>query len=383
MRLTRIVAELRQQLKEREAELEETRRQTQLRLEAQFKEEQHRLEGVLMHLQGSCSDLQASQELQAMNEQQRKATLTRQLAKAKYDIETLENSLVACNRTMSLIEMQQNFVALTQSALLQYEQKTYIRSSPIIPVINMKAMEVAVELYELLNFLAAEKTQRVQSINKTRESRTMLLEFCVDTQDPNAHKHEQILSELNVMRDHLLQDVDSLGAMILQLASSCSGMQLTNAERPPDVSCNNTLRCLQERAPQFFELMNSSGAYIKSPGKLQADRAGLSRYVKAKRHITSPIKPQYEIAAGTHSTMSPSTSLDASSPKLLEIDDIPAEGLLLNSPPKGQLIAAAAAPADAAQSISRRRRRLNPQNLNPGRPVEFHRTEFDVQQLLP
>ena len=35
-----------------------------------------------------------------MNEQQRKATLTRQLAKAKYDIETLENSLVACNRTM-------------------------------------------------------------------------------------------------------------------------------------------------------------------------------------------------------------------------------------------------------------------------------------------
>ena len=57
--------------------------------------------------------------------------------------------------------------------------------------------QVAVELYELLNFLAAEKTQRVQSINKTRESRTMLLEFCVDTQDPNAHKHEQILSELN------------------------------------------------------------------------------------------------------------------------------------------------------------------------------------------
>ena len=44
--------------------------------------------------------------------------------------------------SQSLIEMQQNFVALTQSALLQYEQKTYIRSSPIIPVINMKAMEV-------------------------------------------------------------------------------------------------------------------------------------------------------------------------------------------------------------------------------------------------
>ena len=66
------------------------------------------------------------------------------------------------------------------------------------------------------------------------------------------------------MRDHLLQDVDSHGAMILQLASSCSGMQLTNAERPPDVSCNNTLRCLQERAPQFFELVCRRILYVCS-----------------------------------------------------------------------------------------------------------------------
>ena len=88
---------------------------------------------------------------------------------------------------------------------------------------------------EVLQSMAEDKARRVRAVDATLRDHTSMLEFCVDTHDPNAHKHKKVLEELQRLRDQLEEDIDANREMEKSVHAQCTNV-LRCACAPPDRS---------------------------------------------------------------------------------------------------------------------------------------------------
>eukprot|EP00668_Euglena_longa_P016058 GGOE01020259.1.p1 GENE.GGOE01020259.1~~GGOE01020259.1.p1 ORF type:complete len:746 (+),score=259.57 GGOE01020259.1:326-2239(+) len=407
----RLVAELEQLRKavvEKEAELARFRADMARRLEEEMQLEIARLEKALQDLEQSHKTVKAARQRKQQEEEDRQVSMELQLVKGKEIIGVLRDSVGACSNLVGYIKLQQTFITQCVSSLAGLQAEMSTDGSVQVPVIRARILQVAVELYELLIFLIREKELRVVSMETTMESRTMLLEFCVDTQDPNAHKHEQILTELTVMRDQLKADVEAHQTMITNLISQCRAILEAADADAPDAAYDDQVDALRARAPQFFNLLEGRVVTkaVVQPYRQTSTRVTTSRYVASKRLIASPQLSEKPLAL-----MPPPSSPPAADSKVFNTDYADFEQLLLSpdsDPSQRRAKAAPLAGSPAAASPSAddplaadpksprspgqalsplkvckgRRRRMNTQALSPPTPLDFRREDFFVANML-
>jgi hypothetical protein len=117
----------------------------------------------------------------------------------------------------------------------------------------MDCIEVTVQLYELLQRLEVDQQARIESIDQSIARHTTMLEFCVDTQDPNAHKHQAVLDELEFSREQLVEDIANHSKMEGDLPGKASGIVRQLSRHPHGNVEKQRLARLRESCPIFFD----------------------------------------------------------------------------------------------------------------------------------
>mmetsp|Transcript_107291 Transcript_107291/g.185118 ORF Transcript_107291/g.185118 Transcript_107291/m.185118 type:complete len:838 (-) Transcript_107291:185-2698(-) len=123
--------------------------------------------------------------------------------------ERLEHSIQQFGYAAEYVEFVLSKAKSVTKAITGYENLIHADSRTLLPICAFPGLEAGVQLATLLKKLAITKSQRVAQCDETIESETVLLEFCVDTQDPGAHKHNTILNRLLHMREQLQEDLES------------------------------------------------------------------------------------------------------------------------------------------------------------------------------
>ena len=72
----------------------------------------------------------------------------------------------------------------------EYHREMRGRCEHEMPQIGVKALRLAANLNELVRVVEADKSQRIEALDRVTASQIQMLEFYVDTKDPLAHKHQ-------------------------------------------------------------------------------------------------------------------------------------------------------------------------------------------------
>eukprot|EP00997_Jenningsia_sp_PLL12_P001960 NODE_132_length_2422_cov_83.251580_g115_i0.p1 GENE.NODE_132_length_2422_cov_83.251580_g115_i0~~NODE_132_length_2422_cov_83.251580_g115_i0.p1 ORF type:complete len:721 (+),score=279.22 NODE_132_length_2422_cov_83.251580_g115_i0:109-2271(+) len=174
----------------------------------------------------------------------------------------------------------------------------------------LEALEAGMMMTTMLCNMQSDKLARIEVITKQIARETTLLEFCIDTHDPNAHKHQEIISHLASVRGELTAEVEAHLASQRMLVSECAVLQQQLTK--PTAAQSSTLASLRNRSPSFFQLLSE---VAKPPAKPWTGRLASVDGLRTPPPLSGVVrpsttsfviedKPAVEKASPTHPSLS-------------------------------------------------------------------------------
>lgn len=117
-----------------------------------------------------------------------------------------------------LVEWAQATLTSLALAMVAFGERSR-EASPSQASLSVDALECGGWLTTALRSAMQDRQARIASVDKTLTRHIQLLEFCVDTHDPNAHKHQSIISGLQGLRAQLAEDVARFDLLHIEVAS--------------------------------------------------------------------------------------------------------------------------------------------------------------------
>eukprot|EP01012_Entosiphon_sulcatum_P058644 TRINITY_DN8276_c0_g1_i1.p1 TRINITY_DN8276_c0_g1~~TRINITY_DN8276_c0_g1_i1.p1 ORF type:complete len:713 (-),score=110.88 TRINITY_DN8276_c0_g1_i1:13-2151(-) len=197
-----------------------------------------RLESLRPGIESLRSQLVALEEEEQgkqMSEASRSVQVSRVQQQYHSHRQLLDCTILHCEHYARCVDTERDVLRGFTSAWHQFNSQIAAFCLTETPRTLSTGVDLAAQLYELLQRLVDDKVERIVSIDSSITNHTMLLEFCVDTHDPNAHKHQTVLSELEAMRQTLVNDIDSHHCLQSLIVDHCCPLWrqlLQAAERP-------------------------------------------------------------------------------------------------------------------------------------------------------
>jgi hypothetical protein len=92
------------------------------------------------------------------------------------------------------------------------------------PVIMAKALQSGAWAVDLIARWMADARDRVMQLDTAISTENMMLDFCVDTHDPRAHKHQEVIDTLTEARQSLTEGIERYVLCQKQTLDQCAAL---------------------------------------------------------------------------------------------------------------------------------------------------------------
>eukprot|EP00993_Chasmostoma_nieuportense_P007262 NODE_802_length_1854_cov_37.911986_g248_i1.p1 GENE.NODE_802_length_1854_cov_37.911986_g248_i1~~NODE_802_length_1854_cov_37.911986_g248_i1.p1 ORF type:complete len:484 (-),score=120.98 NODE_802_length_1854_cov_37.911986_g248_i1:152-1603(-) len=267
-------------------------------LDTQFRDDMSGLEQALAELRSKRELAERERAERDLKELQRSNDLASFLKQLEHHRAALENSKPAYHDLLQYTDLLLKLNDSVTDQIKEFHTKLLQQSGDQSPTLCLQAIQHSAMLYELLLHLVIDKQARIASFDKTIVSHTMLLEFCVDTHDPNAHKHQAVIDQINALRSQCLADIDEHETMAAGTKQQARGfLQTMKSFRGDDLATAHQLR---EKFPEFFQEM---AQLQTTPTKLSPTRP--PKTAPGSQFVTSLRSPKSRPASATGSPRIP------------------------------------------------------------------------------
>jgi hypothetical protein len=174
--------------------------------------------------------------------------------------DVLRYSRTSYTQITEFVTMQRDIMGRLYFDLKEFTERVWIQHVAQKPQLQIATISTGAQLFDWVKKICIEKRQRIQSIERSLESHSMLLEFCVDTADPNAHKHAEILKELYGLREQLFDDIEDNIVTQKRIVHDCKCVfsQINQVDDTPSYGMQKQIAKMQEESTEFYDLMRSS-----------------------------------------------------------------------------------------------------------------------------
>uniref|UniRef100_A0A7S4CAB3 Uncharacterized protein n=1 Tax=Eutreptiella gymnastica TaxID=73025 RepID=A0A7S4CAB3_9EUGL len=169
--------------------------------------------------------------------------------------ETLINTAQMYAQTVATAQTAFDTIQSFHQSIKKFLDAAQKESRVKAPSLLVQGLEVGAQLDQLLHQVDTNKRDRISSVDKTIGHLNMLLEFTVDTHDPNAHKYQVILDGLVEMRDQLETDLGDNAKIDEWIRREVQAMHRTISQQNLSPQDAHLVSRARKAYPAFFEAL--------------------------------------------------------------------------------------------------------------------------------